>query len=400
MRNKTIYYLLLVTVFLTNMSQYPGVNDIPGAKLLSYLPWVLLLVAVLYACFRGEPFQLGNQLYMLAMPLLIFGICLIQELMGLNGLGVFLLMPVLMCLFIYIVSMNSGHHLEEKSLRGILMAYAISGLLVTAGILVHIRVWEFNWDSYGYAFESKNSAGQVILTAVFCLIYIRGKDQKKAKLLLDIAMCIMIYTLFVLKSRATLLGLFLMFVFVLLGKDYSKNTKRIAVLVTVVFVGLMIFHTGFRSTIVDSVLLANRDTTDLDALSSGRITQLSKFPERFAQRPLLGHGQAYIESVMLDAFLETGILGGIMINILALAPIFYSVKHYLRQRMPVDYALMVMSSCYYLNGLFEQQAPFGPGVKCYFIWMLFGLSVAFHTKRDRLPVQLPATPDQKPAALS
>ena len=86
---------------------------------------------------------------------------------------------------------------------------------------------------------------------------------------------------------------------------------------------------------------------------------------------------------MLDACLETGIIGGIMLNVLALAPLVYSAKHYLRQKMPVDYALLVMSSCYYLNGVFEQQAPFGPGVKCYFTWMLFGLSVAFHTKRDR-----------------
>lgn len=383
MRNKTIYGLLLVTVFLTNMSQYPGVNEIPGAKLVSYLPWVLLLCTVLYACFRGEPFRLGNQLYMLALPLLILGICLFQEIMGLNGLGVILLLPVLMCVFIYVVSMNAGYHLEENSLRWVLMAYAISGALLTAGILIHIRIWEFNWDSYGYAFESKNSAAQIILTAVFALIYIRGKDQKKISLLLDIAMCVMVVSLFVLKSRATLVGLFLMFVFILLGKDYSKNTKRIAVLVTVVFAGLMIFHAGFRKTMVESIFFANREVTDLDAISSGRITQLSKFPERFFQHPLLGHGRAYVECMMLDAFLETGLIGGIMFNILAFAPVLYSARRYLRERMPVDYVLLVMSSCYYLNGLFEQQAPFGPGVKCYFIWMLFGLSVAFHAKHDR-----------------
>lgn len=387
MQNKFIYRLFLVTVFFTNMTQYPGFLEIPGAKVLSYLPWLFVLCIVLFGCSRGERFLLGNQPYMLVLPLLILGVCMIQELMGLNGKGVHLLSPVLMCVFIYIVSMNVGGYLDQDDLRGVLVAYAISGILLTLGILSFIRVWEFKWDSYVYAYSSKNSAAQIVLTAVFVLIYIRGKNNKKVSLLFDVAMWSMIVSLFILKSRATLVGLLLMFMFVLLGKNYSKNTKRIAVLATAIFVGLMIFHTGFRETIIKNVMMANRDTTDLDALSSGRITQLSRFPERFWQRPLLGYGQSYVECMMLDAFLETGIVGGVMFNILALAPLVYSVRHYLREKLPVDYVLMVMSACYYLNGLFEQQAPLGPGVKCYFIWMLFGLSVAFHSNRRRKEIK-------------
>ena len=34
------------------------------------------------------------------------------------------------------------------------------------------------------------------------------------------------------------------------------------------------------------------------------------------------------------------------------------------------------------NSLFEELAPFGPGVKCYLLWVVTGLSMAFTEKSE------------------
>lgn len=66
----------------------------------------------------------------------------------------------------------------------------------------------------------------------------------------------------------------------------------------------------------------------------------------------------------LDALIETGIIGGVLFNIIALSPIVYSIKSYICYRQPIDFLLIIIGICYYHYGLFEQLAPFGPGVKC------------------------------------
>ena len=35
--------------------------------------------------------------------------------------------------------------------------------------------------------------------------------------------------------------------------------------------------------------------------------------------------------------------------------------------------LRILTAAYFTNGFFECLSPFGPGVKCYFLWLLFGL---------------------------
>ena len=40
------------------------------------------------------------------------------------------------------------------------------------------------------------------------------------------------------------------------------------------------------------------------------------------------------------------------------------------------YILMVIAIGYLVDGIFEGLTPFGAGIKCYFMWFLFGLLIA------------------------
>ena len=37
--------------------------------------------------------------------------------------------------------------------------------------------------------------------------------------------------------------------------------------------------------------------------------------------------------------------------------------------------MVLIALGYSVNGLFEGLTPFGPGVKCYYMWLLFGILV-------------------------
>lgn len=82
-----------------------------------------------------------------------------------------------------------------------------------------------------------------------------------------------------LKSRASLLGLAIIFISVLISKEYKKSTKIIVILVLVVFGLILIFNTHFRYFFIDSIILAGRDSTNLNSISSGRMDMLIEFPE-------------------------------------------------------------------------------------------------------------------------
>jgi len=62
---------------------------------------------------------------------------------------------------------------------------------------------------------------------------------------------------------------------------------------------------------------------------------------------------------------------------MAVLPLYYGIK------LPAKLGkwkilLIAISATYLLNGLFEELTPFGPGVKNYMLWFLFGLLVGWN----------------------
>lgn len=373
-----IYYLLLIAIALTNLTQIPDWVGNSGIKLLTYVPWLLLAVLVIIQ--NGISFYIGDQRYLYASVIGVLSVCLILEIIGRDGFGVALLRPMLICLFIYGVSINIGTYIDNTKLNYILLAYTISSIVVTVFVYRTMLNNGFNWNSEVYAYDSKNSVSQIILTAVFFLIYLHGKKNKIFDIIIVTTIVALILSLLMLKSRASLLGIIIIFVSVLISHNYSRTTKFIVVIAIMIFLTVIIFNMKFRTFFLESIVFAGRDSSDLNSISSGRMNMINEFPTLFSRKPLLGYGRYYVECMPLDALIETGIVGGLFFNIIAIAPVVYALKVYREYRQPIDFLLLVVGICYFINGLFEQLAPFGPGVKCYMLWLLFGVSVAWREK--------------------
>ena len=74
-----------------------------------------------------------------------------------------------------------------------------------------------------------------------------------------------------------------------------------------------------------------------------------------------------------------GILGSIVVFILAILPLVnltYSTARY--DMLPeLRYITIILWWISMVNGIFEELAPFGPGVKCYLLWLLCGIYIRY-----------------------
>lgn len=380
--NKTSKYnfislILPLVIFFTNLSQIPNFVDSLFFKLMSYIPWVIMFLVVLYT--NNFKFIINNKKNILLLVIGIILICFLIEIIGLEGFRVSLLKPILICFFVYTIGFNCCTQLKDDKIQYICLAYALSAVIICFFVFQKIVQSGVVLNSSVYAYESKNSVSQILLTGFLIFVFYRKKINIFT-LFFDIASIFLLFTMIMLKSRASLLGIGVIVISVLLSDKYKRNTKKLVTLLCVFFICLFLFNKNLQNFIINDIIFASRDTANLDAISSGRLSMIQNFPSLFLEQPFLGHGSNYIEIMQLDAVLETGIFGGVLINILALLPLIYSIKSIKKYNTDYNFVLLILSVIYYINSFFEQLSPFGPGVKCYFLWLVYGLCIGWNER--------------------
>jgi hypothetical protein len=151
----------------------------------------------------------------------------------------------------------------------------------------------------------------------------------------------------------------------------NKRLKNLIVLLTLISGAVFIFNENIRNILIDNILLGGRDLNDLNDVSSGRVEFLYEFPKLFSENIWFGKGYYFSESFPLSVLLEFGIIGGVLIFSFLIFPVFFFKKH-LSSLYPLHLVFLLLLTTYYFNGLFEEQAPLGPGSKNFLLWLIFG----------------------------
>ena len=100
---------------------------------------------------------------------------------------------------------------------------------------------------------------------------------------------------------------------------------------------------------------------------------INSFPEMISGNWFTGIGPTYFECFPLSAILQFGLPGGILIILISLQPLLVSFS---RRNRSLNWNLLFLISLgYVVNGLFEGLTPLGPGVKCYYMWLLYGMLI-------------------------
>jgi hypothetical protein len=225
-----------------------------------------------------------------------------------------------------------------------------------------------------YVYSSKNSVSQILLTAWILILILKLNEGKLLKKIFYIC-CFFIsfYCIIFLKSRSTIIGIPIVVILIIINKNINKKVmKRTLFLILLIFV-IFLINRNTLNILVNEVMYAGRDARDISDISSGRSDEWENFFNDWKGNEIFGKGSAKRESIILTTFLEYGILGGVPLLIIAIYPIRWGIH---RMRLYKSTNLLIFTSIafvYTINGFFEQLAPFGPGVKCYFLWFIFGL---------------------------
>lgn len=368
-KNRFIEYSLYLGCFLTNISQLPIFVQAGLTQRLAFPGWILLTIAI----FISRKIRMTKSV----ITQICFGVALIIWLL-LDSLLISMFQfrssifySYMISLFIFTLGSWVSEYVNERVFENINKIFVVSIFLVSANIFVEFFGVGYDLSTRFYEYSSKNSVSQIIFTALILLI-IRYTPQNAVGWLTKIGVIVFeMYVILLLRSRATLVSLLLCILVMVLARDTNRKMKAIICIVTLGVIVMLVVNEEFNNFIFNKVILANRSVANLNDLTSGRVSIISRFPQLIKGHWLTGIGPMYYECFPLSAILQFGIAGGILCIIISLQPLYKSFIF--RHTSDEWYLLFLIAIGYSVNGLFEGLAPFGPGVKCYYMWLLFGL---------------------------
>ncbi len=377
-KSKWIINILCIVVILTNLSQLPVFVEAGITGYVSYACWGAL--AALFFLAQGKISYKMLKIVFMTMGIFVV-LCVLTLVTGRNYLDTSIFNAFIMSVGILFISHlipRNAIDFDGTDFDKLYYSYIFSATVVA--IFVYVTYFgigfDFNFGIYEYA--SKNSTSQIVITAIVLATFCFKHNRTILNILSLMCVAFNMVLLFAMRSRASIIGLVVLIIMVLANRKINKWVRGLTLLVTIGFVLVVLLDPEMYDLIVEQILFASRDSSDINDLSSGRLEQWTQFPALFAEYPFFGRGPKYIESFPLATLASHGIIiGGIMLCF-AIYPAVYSFRY--RRESRHYYILLVLSLVYLLNGIFEELSPFGPGVKCYFIWFLFGILMSAQGK--------------------
>lgn len=361
--------LLILACILSNVSQLPVLVTTGMTQWMNTPIWIVLLIY----CFPKNliRFNKGEIFIIVALCFIVSGGMVFEIITGQNYIGSSILTCMLMSSFIYFIGSFLGNRLNDVDLKIIVLSYAVSSIVVAIAVFVQYFAKGLNLSSSVYAYASKNSVSQILFSAIVVLTFIKLKGHKILNLFRIFGIAFLALLIVLLRSRATILGLGVCIVYVVFTRTSNKAVRKYVIILLVSILGIFAINDPLRNLFWNNILLAGRDITDLNSLTSGRVDILQSFPSLIQGKWLTGIGSIYFECFPLSAILNFGIVFGILIVALAYSPMYYGFKW----KIYNEYTEMFFLIClgYITNSFFEGLAPIGPGVKCYFMWLMFGI---------------------------
>lgn len=352
-------YLKLSWVPLTIFLIFLHPNDVVNKKLQFYygflfcFGWYLFLLEI----FTGRHYITnGGDLYNMWISLLIFIDCFIFW----------------------------KYYSSIRTYKNIVLIINFGCLLL--GIIVYFFFLRYaDITSTTYAYEAKNSLGQILFVGgVMSLVALNFFPEKRKKIFIIMSVLILLVIIMLLKSRATIVCIGLVVGYYMLQKE-SIKLRRYIFIGAVVCILILLFSEQLYNLIVVNIIFANRDTSSVSSLSSGRSDHILQAIKLIDENWLIGVGHKYVDCMPISIFLQFGIFGLLMVMTFILYLSYKVVK--LSKSNIINLTVFLIYWSFILNSLFEAYPPFGPGVKCFPLWMLLGFS--FSDKSNFLNKRVP-----------
>ena len=376
-----IQFVFVLTLILSIFSQTPSVESINNVLFLKYawiVPGVMLLLS------DARSFQSKRVLWMYGFVgfFIIYLLCLqtFRGVIYIESDATNLVISMFISIVSFVFWKRFG---SDRLMQIIIFTLVISSVIIA--VIGYVRILQFvSVARLQYASIAKNSLGQILLCQVILLFAFWNTFNKRNKILYSMALVILILVMFLLKSRATLLGLFFVIGYYMFRSGNRKTRISLIVIIAAAIIVIMCVP-RYYEIIVENIILANRGNSDVDRISSGRVTLLAEHISLIPENLLWGIGAKYMDCFPVMQLVQFGLFGALIMLSYMVKIITIVLRLYKKETDNPAYVSLFLLLCVYLiNSLFEAQAPFGPGVKCFILWMMFGFSIAQSSRVKRL----------------
>lgn len=371
-KNNAFVYLIAVACFLTNISQLPLFVSMGMTQKINTPIWIVVLLYVLLKKRIKIFYNTFKLFYAIG---IVAALVLLSTIITNNSyFSSSILQCLLISVYIYCLGNFVGGYFTEQDLKIICLSYAVSATLVSISIYAEYFMVGFDITSRQYAYASKNSISQIVFTAVVILMFVQFERVRIFNWIKNLLIIFEVVLLMLLKSRATIIGFLICLLYIVLGKQFNQKLKVLLVAIATISILALLLNENLFNMIINNIMFAGRDASNLDSLTSGRISILSDFPTLIEGYWFTGVGALYYECFPLSCILQFGVVTGFIIMGISYFPIIKGMKF-----AKVDiYSSILAIVCigYGINSFFEGLAPIGPGVKCYFMWLMCGMLYA------------------------
>lgn len=359
--------MIMLACVLSNLSQIPELMNNSLLVLAYNAMWILTAFILLL---RNKTIDIRYFILPLIFDVFIF--------LAYLGRGKYLssdlFRPINLCTFILLIGIWAGKYLEYKELRLISSAYVVSAMVVAVSLYVNV-FRGVDWASSGYLYGSKNSAGQIFLVGAILLATQFINKYKIASIMGIFFFCILI---FMMKSRASIVTLLMVILYLVLFGIKKPAYKLLGISAILIVIYIVLNNEALYNLYINEIMFNNKDINDISAITSDRDIHFAIFKKNIGRYWLIGTGGTYLESMPLAILLSYGVLGGIPVLLYSVMPFFIAIKELRVEKYRLFCTLIIaLNLIMWVNGIFEEQSPFGPGVKCYFLWLVTGLFIGY-----------------------
>lgn len=376
----TYYYLMIGLIVLASAcSIFAQILELSQSirSLLNYYPW---MIAVVYMLFYLNNINLAHfKLVMLP------GVAVIMYILGLifgmsyNFTSIY---TFFISAMIYCVGVLLGENITKKQFKFILKAICVATLIFALYLYFDV-IGGGSIYTANVGLEGKNSLSLIVAVPIVIMLYTTDVFPKLRWVFIPF----LAFLVILIGSRTSMVCCLA----ALIGKVFigNRNNKEkiVYTIALIVILYLLVINDSFYERVVDDIFLQGEELNEenLDKITSGRSEMQKGFWPTFKDNWFIGGlGYAY-ENFYMDTLCKFGIIGAVPVFMFAFAPIYYFFKDFeVKNHSDIKALIFALDILMLINGLGEELPPFGPGVKCFVLWLVFGYYMGLRYKDERV----------------
>ena len=363
---RCFFISLLLVSFFTLLFQSPFFVD-HGINAITPFLWIVVLLITFCSNYKNASYYFLMALAILV-PLIIFFLIMLP--LGINHFSSEIFKLIFQSVLLFTIGASSSTILGRKQVVIYLCLYVISCFLLASTIYV-LKIIPNLGKIAGsvYIYQSKNSTAPLLMSSAIISFFIF--NNKKWKIISFLYFLYIALLVFLLKCRAVVVAIPLLTIYLSFALIKRKSIPFLITIGLIVSFVVIFAVPSLNELIIQKLLFNNK--TDVDSIFSGRISLV--FYGFIENNLFVGNQSFYVDCMPILLLINFGIIGFILFLPFLGLPFFAIFKHKHKILVTVCIALLIL---YYINSIFEGFGIFGPGTKCFILWLFIGFS--FSTK--------------------